>query len=270
MADPTAGFEGPFFSAIPERSVVSITDHEGRPRDYTFPTFFADTRATMVLFTADATRCRALLGDAPFTPTRVGWNRCLFAIAAFHYGRLSDGMKGYHEWAFGVGVSTSAVPLLPVALRAWWTSFGVWVLDLPVDSLENCRRGTEIWGLPKTMKRFTREEAPGAEVLGLHDGEALACRLVVPRGGRTLLLQETNRALARKGPRFYRSDTRLYGECTQYTGLSPLAKGFSIEWGAMEPYRSFAALGLSARPLLVRHFESLSSALSAPVDITPP
>lgn len=264
MTDPTSGFDGPFFEGIRERSVVSILDHEGRPRDYTFPTFFADTRATMLLFTADATRCAALLGDLPFVPVRVGWNRCLFAVAAFRYGRVSDGMKGYNEWAFGVGVSSSRVPLLPVALRSVWRSFGLWVLDLPVDSLENCRRGTEIWGLPKTMKRFERSETELEETLTLWDGERLACRMHVPIGGRKRPLRETNRALARKGSELYCSETHLDGDCTQFTGLHALAARVRLEWGDTEPYRTFAALDLSPRPLLVRRFDALSTALFAP------
>ncbi len=56
----------------------------------------------------------------------------------------------------------------------------------------------------------------------------------------------------------------LDGACWQYNRLSSLSAKARVTFGTGEPYARFAALKLGARPLLVRDFECLSTALYAP------
>ena len=262
-------FDTPFFNAHTERKVIEIADHRGRRRAYTFPTFFAHTPAVMMLFTADARRARDLLGGVALEPVRVGRTRCLFAVAAYRYGQISDGMTGYNELALGLPVSTSRVPIAPALLRKRWPAFGVHVLDLPVDSEENCRRGVTIWGLPKTMKRFHYQDAPASgtahrRTIEVRDGDTLCLRLAWTRGGRRGVVSELNRAYSVKDGKLQRSRAFIDGACWQFTRLSPLAREVTLELGSGRPYADVAALDLDPKPLLVRDFDSLSTVLYGP------
>jgi hypothetical protein len=257
-------FANPFFAAHAARETTTIRDQEGNARTYTFPTFFTQTPASMLLFTADERAARALVGDERLLPVRVAPGRCLFAVAAYRYGVISDGMTGYNELALGVPVSTSRLPLAPAFLRKGWSSFGVFVLDLPVDSPENCHRGVTIWGLPKTMKTFRYEDDAGARRIEVSSGGSRCFALSFARGGRRGVVAEMNRVYSRKAGVLHRCRAFLDGASWQYTRLSPLSKRTRIEFGDGEPYRRFASLDLDPRPLLVRDFECLNTALYLP------
>ncbi len=254
-------FDTAFFRAHTARKPIEITDHRGERRVYTFPTFFAHSRTTLVLTTARTDRASALLGDlGPLRPVRMGRGRCLAVLACFRYGELSDGMKGYHEMALGIAVSRSRLPILPALLRRRWGSFGFWLLDLPVSSDENRVRGVEIWGYPKTMKRFRDEDGPGGRTFEMTTPEGVPCmRLVVPRTGKVRRTSEINRSYSRKDGTILRTVTHSEGECRE-------AKGgrIELEFGKVAPYDRFGELDLSTRPLVVRDFDDLSNVLYWP------
>jgi hypothetical protein len=257
-------FATPFFRAHPPRTTVEITDHRGAPRSYAFPTLFTQTPATMLMFTADLAATRALLGPAPVSPVRVSPTRCLFAVACYRYGQISDGMVGYNELVLAVPVSASRVPIVPALLRRRWPSFGVYVVDMPVDSEENRNRGVAIWGLPKTMKRFRYHDDLDRRTVEVLDGDARCVRLSVPRGGRRRVVSEMTRVYSRRSGEWVRCQTFMEGACWQYTQLSPLAAGVELELGDGPLYRAIAGLGLSSRPVMVRDFEAMSTALYSP------
>lgn len=265
MTEPQ--FDTPFFNDHGERRVIEIADHRGQPRAYTFPTMFAHTRATMMVFTADVERSRELLaasGADSVWPVRVAFGRCMFAIAAFRYGAISDGMQGYHEMAFGIPVDTGRIALLPALARRFWASFGLYVLDLPVDSEENCRRGTEIWGLPKTMKQFAIADSPTVREVTLRGSDGLCFRARVPRGGRRTAASEINRVYSRKAGQLLLTKSFVDGACWQYFTTSELAARVELEFGATKPYSDFAQLEIDPRPLMVREFDCLSTVLYGP------
>ena len=133
---------------------------------------------------------------------------------------------------------------------------------MPVDSEENCNRGVLIWGLPKSMKRFEYQDVQDRRTVEVFDGADPCIRLSVPRGGRRRLVSEMTRVYSRRNGAWVRCRTFMEGACWQYTGLSPLAAGVEVQFGAR--YRELCALQLSARPVMVRDFEALSTALYAP------
>lgn len=254
-------FDTPFFRAHTARKPIEITNHLGERRVYTFPTFFAKSRTSLVLTTARTDRATELLGDTgPLRPVRMGRGRCLAVLACFRYGELSDGMKGYHEMALGIAVSRSRIPILPALLRRRMESFGFWLLDLPVSSEENRVRGVEIWGYPKTMKTFRDEDGPAGRTFEMKTQEGELClRVVVPRAGTVTRAAEINRSYSRKDGRVLRTVTHSEGECRE-------SKGGSIElaFGTVAPYDRFAGLELSTKPIVVRDFDSLSNVLYWP------
>lgn len=262
-------FSSPFFAAHPTRQTIAIRDHRNQPRVYTFPTFFTQTPATMALFTGDEKRARLLVnsqGDHGLHPVRVSRGRCLVAIAAYRYGLISDGMEGYNELAVGFPVSRSKVPLAPALLRRVWSSFGIFVAALPVDSEENCHRGVSIWGLPKTMKHFGYEERGGKRTITVRGSdEALCVRLSYPRGGKRTIISETNQVYSVRDGKLVSARAALDGAAWQFTRVSPLAKQVELEIGrAITPYSDIATLDIDPRPVLLREFDSLSTALYPP------
>jgi len=259
-------FSTPFFRQHPPGRKHEITDHTGAPRVYTFPTLFTHSPTAMLLFTADLARVRAHVAPSGLEPVRVAPDRCLVAIASYSYGAISDGMKPYNELALGIPVSTSRVPLVPALLRSAWRSFGVFVLDLPVDSAENCRRGVEIWGLPKTMKTFNYEDVGDQRMIELRDGNALCMRVTFARGGRPRTVAETNQIYSMKNGRLLSTRVFIHGAAWEYTPLSPLAARCSVEFGTHGLYSAFAGFDLSSRPVLVREFAAASTALYLPED----
>ncbi len=265
MSNPSPDpFVTPFFLGHTERSTVTIDDHRGHPRAYTFPTFFTHTPSVTMLFTADLAAARALLPAGPLSPVKLNRTRCLVALAAYRYGQISDGMVGYSELALGIAVSRSRVPIAPALLRQAWSSFGVFVVDLPVDSAENCRRGQAIWGLPKTMKQFRYADSEGTRTVEVYDGEEMCMGFTWARGGKRALIAERHRAYSMRDGKLLVSRAFLDGACWQYNRLSSLSAKARVTFGTGEPYARFAALKLGARPLLVRDFECLSTALYAP------
>jgi hypothetical protein len=265
-------FATPFFRAHRDRRVVEIPDHRGQPRAYNFPTFFTQTPAMMLMFTADFDAVAALLAarldgstfSRALRPVRVSHRRCLFAVACYRYGQISDGMVGYNEFALGVPVSNSRLPLVPALARRAWPSFGVHLIDMPVDSDENKNRGVRIWGLPKSIKTFRYEDSPDRRTVEVFDADERCLRLTVPRGGRRHLVSELARVYSIRDGQALRCNTYMEGACWQYTQLSPLAKQVELELGPRPAYAALSELQLSARPVLVRDFECLSTALYAP------
>lgn len=258
------GFDSAFFRSHTGRRVIEITGHEGKPHKYTFPTFFTGSRVTAMMFTADHARARQLLGGVPLFPVRMSPGRCLFLVACFRYGQVSDGMRGYNEVALGFAVSRSRIPLLPVLARAIWPSFGYFVVDLPVDSEENRVRGVEIWGLPKTMKEFAEDDGPNGREVRMSSGGETCLRVRIPRGGRERLVNESSRAYSVKGGVLYRTTTHQHGVAREYGSRAAEAGRVELKFGPMKPYSDFATLDLSDRPVKVRDFDSLSTALYWP------
>jgi hypothetical protein len=262
--DPVDPFDTAFFRGVPTDGPTEILDHLGRPRTYRFPTFFTGTRATTVVTTGSLTEARALVGDAPVFPVVVTPGRCLVALIAFHYGRISDGMTGYHEFAIGIGVSKSRTPLLP-ALRRDGSHFGLWVLHLPVDSAENCNRGVKIWGLPKVMRRFEDEETDDVRTVTLADGDRRSLRVTLPLAGRAREVAETHRVYSRKGDVANVALTRTHGQVRVRSGFGVPRLGLELGEGAEAT--TLKRLDVSLRPLRTQHASAMESALYLPTPV---
>jgi hypothetical protein len=140
----------------------------------------------------------------------------------------------------------------------------VYVLDLPVDSEENCHRGVAIWGLPKSMKAFRYQDAGGTRTVEVAASGKLYFRLTFARGGRRTLISEMNQVYSVKDGRLQVCRSYLDGAAWQYTRLSPLAKRTRLELGDSGVPAQLKALDIDPRPLVVRDFDSLNTVLYLP------
>jgi hypothetical protein len=260
-------FETPFFRALPKGGNTTIEDHSGAPRVYAFPTCFTHTASAIVLTTADydaaQDRVPQALRDAGLTPVRVSRNRCIAVLGSYRYGRVNDGMTGYNEMVVGIALAKSKALVLPAVLRTQF-GFGAFVLDLPVDSAENCVRGNAIWGLPKSMKTFAYAESSSHYDVRLSEAEGQLCmHLQVPIGGRRMLVRDENCVYSVKDGKALQTRAVLEGACWQYAGIGDTSR-IHLEFGNHGVYAELRKLDFHSKPLVVRLFDSQNSALYLP------
>ena len=294
-------FNTPFFLSKPPTGTISIENHLGTQRTYQFPTLFTQTQAAIVLTTVDArsatrrrpsrrTPCRSsrrrslpcrcsrsrsatrslpdILNQHGLFPVRTSSARCLAVVAVYRYGAISDGMKGYNEMMVGIVLSRSNVPLAPALLRRR-SGFGAFIVDLPVDSEENCRRGQAIWGLPKTLKTFNYRDEPGLRVTTVTDDHGDTClQLRLPVAGKRTLVADDSYAYSQLDGRLLRTVGTFEGAAWQYSRLDSAARRVEIDFGKKGVYGSLRDLDFDARPLLVRIFDNLNSVLQLPESLT--
>jgi len=256
-----------FIDKHPAQESVKIIDWQGNNRAYSFPTLFAQTSAINLVYSADYVSVKKLLPRQVPNPVRISKNRCLVTFTLFQYGSISDNMEGYNEFVVGTFVSKSRIPLLPAILRNSFESTCTYVFDMPVDAEENCHRGNEIWGLPKTMKKFDVQRTDDHLHCRVSDQGHLCYEISSPLKGKNwFTTNERNRSLSvDKNGSTQASDIHIHSnEQRFFSARSPFASQVEIKFGMMETHAKYRHIGLSEKPLITRHLSNMNSALYAP------
>jgi len=69
---------------------------------------------------------------------------------------------------------TINVPGLPLLFHNWFSTFGFYIVHLPVSTQEACDFGIEVWGYPKFVADFAFSETDSVRACKLsHDGDEI-------------------------------------------------------------------------------------------------
>lgn len=143
-------------------------------KNYLFPTFYDDVTVAAAMFFCSYAKASAVLPHPSMKPISMGRDRALIIFSSYQYNRVL-GIAPYREIAVSIPVlvdTDSILPLYPL-LAEDYAGAGIYVLSMPVTTLENKIRGRRIWGLAKEVERidFSADEA-GYRTAATGDGQS--------------------------------------------------------------------------------------------------
>lgn len=119
-----------------------------------------DWSAIMAHFPAPAAKLRELLPSGRLRPALYRPGTGVVTFGAFEY-REPARLPPYNEFVIGVPVQYEPrlnLPVLPLLFPAWFRSFGLYVLHMPVTTPEANEFGIEVWGYPKFVAHIGFED----------------------------------------------------------------------------------------------------------------
>jgi hypothetical protein len=184
-----ADSESTFWRQFPRlRHRFSAAD--GSERSYLFPTFF-ESRVGMAAFFCALPRLRDVLPKA-LKPVSMLGERGVIVIGCYDHLRVAE-MAPYRE-AF-VLVPTVvhgklSPPILPLAWSRLRHDVAQFFLAMPVSEPENCMRGVELWGFPKTVASIECTADDHSYRCSVNRSGRLAFELSIPTRGTPLAVRE--------------------------------------------------------------------------------
>jgi pimeloyl-ACP methyl ester carboxylesterase len=241
LIDNTADFQDPFFVKFPTET-RPLDLGSGISKNYLFPTFYSDVTMSAALFLADRQAATTLLPPGA-SPLRALPGKTIVAIATYHYGEVR-GLTPYNEAVIAILLDRSTL----------------FVVSMPVSTLENRIRGHKIWGLPKEVRRIDLRQIGADFVSTVHDASALpAFELRIPMTGKSRLQK------ARMTLRSVRDGAALESISeSEGTFAVSLRRGALTIYGNSSDAQLLRKLGVSPTPLRTQFGLSVKSAFALP------
>ena len=246
-------FDSPFFARFPQHP-SSFVDDDGERREYQFPSFYAGSRAMMLIYACSFEKARAALPEKRLLPVPAGFGKAAAMVAAFEFNH-PQGLDPYLEVMFGIPALVRRPARLP--------AFGIFVKRLIVNRPENVQRGRHLWGMDKRLGELEFFDQGDFRVCEVHRYGRRALRLEVPRTGKGRQVDETRWLVTEKDGHLLLSQSALSGRKIERRGEGSLIAGpdpFAVE---------IESLALSRRPLFCRYFPALEQAMSLPAESIP-
>jgi hypothetical protein len=240
--------------------------------EYSFrlPLAYHDNDVFTSLHTASYATAKEALPSPVIEPARWVDGRALVSVTAFRYRAITfanaDGSTGslvpYGEIAIGIVVTRGPVPrLLPVLQRRMW----MFVLHLPVTTVEARDGGVALWGYPKFVADMDFTERPGERAVTLSEGGATILTSTVRPSGPVLPFHVPPRTYTVRDRRLLETVVPTSGHVQTRLGRHAGA----LELGDHPVARGLAGLDISPAPVAVYNFLSHRSLLPAGRDIGP-
>lgn len=221
---------------------------------FKFPTFFYRSECLQMAFACPLRQLSALVDNAAYEPValRPGWG--VLALSVYNHLQVAE-MEPYRESVFSVPVKRKGTWLpvaLPLIAEHFFPQVKHWVVEMPVDSDLNRRRGNFIWSLPKSMGVIDWRHCDNdrCELHIANDSFSMDMRLPLPR-----------------------DTSHMRRDCDVIGGLGAkpvLARSVSEGLFARQRYLLSSVPGWSAR-LVVNHqshpFTALDQGLPMPMEI---
>lgn len=251
---------------------------EGIVKDYKFPTFYGDTECVQVGFLCDYDAAQKLMPSPELKPLNMLNGRSLVIIAAYRYNKVLN-VVPYNEIAVTIPVLKQPalnLPILPL-LKPNYKNFGFYVLDMPVTSLENQIRGTEIWGLPKTVNDIEINSSDKNISVNANNSQGedyLQLTLPIPDKTEDLKLQNqlfsflNNQMLQseNKAEALFKSKKNL-AQLLSSNNKTSLDDSPYISLGNCAEANRLRQLKLYGEPLMIRYTDKMEASFSLPTPI---
>ncbi len=270
LLDNRQAFDTPFFQQFQLRHAPEPLDlGEGIHKNYLFPTLYTHVVQSTALFSADYAAVAKKLPTDRLKPVSVGLGRTVVAFSSYEY-RTVLGIPGYREVAIAVPVVPSqafAPPLLPL-LKSNWKGLGFYILSMPVTSLENRKRGRQIWGLAKDLERIDLEEEGPNMVTRVYDqGGQQYLRFSVATQGDAQTFQSTTDLYSVLDGEILTSRAQGVGDMQvtqQRTAMWGFGSGARLEIGTGPKADFLRELGIHPVPFETRYAPQVSSMFDLP------
>lgn len=217
LLDNGGDFTASLFSGLSLKKAASPLVVGGRPRDYLFPTLYADVRCAVGIFhcSLDASRAflKAELGQDAEPPRLIG-GRSIVAISCYEYRKVR-GVRPYNEIAIALPLRLDGRTGIPVlGAFAGGPESGYHIASMPVTSDENRQRGHFFWNLPKITRRIDIAEEGGTCRFESYaeDGSTLDLSLSVPTSGKSQAFSVRSFLATRVAGELRRNPTAFEGD----------------------------------------------------------
>jgi len=274
LLDNGSEFSDPFFASLELRRAKNPMLVDGRPKDYLFPTLYANVRCAQGIFHCSFEAARALLYEqlgAKAIPPRMLGGRSIVAISCYEY-RSVRGVRPYNEIAVAVPVRLDGKSGTPVlGAFAGGPDAGYFIASMPVTSEENRLRGAHFWNLPKITRRIEYVESAKAIRFESYaeDGTTIDISLEVPTAGKPTHLDVKSFLATMKDGSLRRNPTAFAGDfaVNLHAGrLLGLAGGTTaLVLGRGEASDILRRLKVETRPLQTRSTASMNSYFDLPL-----
>ncbi len=275
LFDNEADFSHPFFAQLKVKLAKEPLLLNGKPKEYLFPTLYANVRCAQGIFHCDYKAARKLLAellDAEAVPPRMLGGRSIVAISCYEY-RSVRGIRPYNELAIAMPLRLDGKAGFPVlGAFASGPDAGYCIAFMPVTSEENRLRGRHFWNLPKITRRIDyRETADSIRFESYaEDGATLDLSLEVPTRGKVKTLDVRSFLATKKDGRLRRSPTAFAGDfCVALHAESLFGSHRGREalmLGRGEASDVLRRLDVETRPLQTRYAASMNSYFDLPLE----
>lgn len=216
------------------------------------PVFYPTNEVFFAIFDADLDGVAELLPSDDLYPVRISPNRAALMVAAMAYrydivlgadGVMRTG-PAYGEVMIAAPVtvgepSRPLVPLVRLASTPW--EMEVFVLHLPVTTVEAWEAGRKIWNAPKFVADMHFDLGERRSIITLSEGGRTVLQMAVRKGGRLSADSGTVAIHTSKDGRLLRSDTVMGGVRSLRLGRG----GAAIRWGSHEVAEQLRGLDIS-------------------------
>lgn len=272
LVDNAAEFDDPFFRRFELRPAPRPLElGDGISKTYDFPTFYADVECAIAIFLCDLDGARALMPHPALRPVRATRGRAVLILSCYRYRRVMN-LAPYNEIAMTlpVMVGRGAPPLLPLVMNL--EGKGYHVFSMPVTSLENRVRGTDLWGLPKVVEEIEITTTHGRCTTCARDAEGeVYLELSVPTAGAPKRLDECGHLYSVLGGRLLKSRTCFAGDFRVTTDprvlwrrrLEPASPVLTL--GRSSRADALRSLAIEPAPFQLRYCPGMSSCFDLPL-----
>lgn len=214
LVDNSADFTDPFFQRFhPRQSPSPLVLADGISKSYQFPTFYGDVTCAIAIFLCDYKRAQAIMPHASMKPVKMPGGRSVVLFSCYEYKNVM-GLAPYNEIAMTIPIMVKAgfsPPLLPLIMD--FKKKGYFVFSMPVTSLENQIRGTQIWGLPKIVEEIDISTDGGnCKTIAKDDSGKTYFELSVPKTGSIKHFDETGHLYSMLDGQLLKSQTNFKGD----------------------------------------------------------
>ncbi len=173
LLDNAREFDTPFFREFQLRHAPApLRLNDQVEKNYFFPTFYDGVTVAVAMFFCSYEAASKLMPLPDMRPVSMGRGRAMVIFSSYQYNRVL-GIEPYREIAISIPVlvrTESMLPLYPMVAENF-PGMGVYVLSMPVTTLENKIRGREIWGLAKNVEKIDFAVEAGGYRTSATDGE---------------------------------------------------------------------------------------------------
>lgn len=181
-------------------------------KDYLFPTLYGDVTCAIGVFLCDYDKAKALMPHPRMKPVAMPKGRALVTFSCYEY-RQVRGVLPYNEIAMTIPVMIDPsinVPVLPMIMDGMFKNFGYYVFHMPVTSLENRIRGSDIWGLPKVVDTIDISVENGtSRILATDEQGNEYFSLKVPTSGKATAFDVRSNIYSKLGNQLQQSPTQF-------------------------------------------------------------
>ncbi len=237
--------EKPFFQWEGKRSREKYGKAE-----FDLPIFYYRDDLFLGFFLADLKKVKEVLPSKHLHPVVFGPGKAIAVIGAFYYIDTSIGPYGEIPVGIPVVWKTPSVPFLPALIENYYPGFGIYILHLPVTTIEARDAGRGVWNYPKFVADMRFKNTPEYISVDMEENGRYILGLKVDKKGHIF---RDNRPLVT----YTEKDGKIIKTVIPVKGIymTCMRPGSGrLDLGDHPVAETIKALGVGKRPIITRYY----------------